>query len=162
MSFLVVECVTGWYTLLPSHGDIPKFQLQLSGLWRWNGAGDVFPALEAGGGVQEGRVLIGIDRHIGDSWWCTSWATANLRKRTCFHFGPGRNERRTRAGEDAVHLLAFHPCREDRGPGCRANPLDAGHFSVRVLWQKGRVWMTPKGCDIFPLPGLKNVLHGSW
>ena len=37
-----------------------------------------------------------------------------------------------------MHLLAFHPCREDRGPGCRANPLDAGHFSVRVLWQEGK------------------------
>eukprot|EP00434_Breviolum_minutum_P011150 symbB.v1.2.009838.t1/scaffold628.1/size179110/1 len=36
--------------------------------------------------------------------------------------------------KDAVHLLAFHPCREDRGPGCRANPLDAGHFSVRAPW----------------------------
>ena len=39
-----------------------------------------------------------------------------------------------RSVQDALHLLAFHPCREDRGPGCRANPLDAGHFSVRAPW----------------------------
>jgi len=32
----------------------------------------------------------------------------------------------------SVKLLAFHPCREDRGPGCRSSPLDAGHYGARA------------------------------
>ncbi|CAK9090824.1 unnamed protein product [Durusdinium trenchii] len=36
--------------------------------------------------------------------------------------------------QEDLDLLAFHPCREDRGPGCRAHPRDAGHFSVRAPW----------------------------
>lgn len=35
-------------------------------------------------------------------------------------------------GESGIELLAFHPRREDRGPGCRASPVDAGHFAVRA------------------------------
>jgi len=33
---------------------------------------------------------------------------------------------------NGIDLLAFHPCREDFGPGCRKSPLDAGHFSTRA------------------------------
>ena len=62
--------------------------------------------------------------------------------------------------EDAVHLLAFHPCREDRGPGCRANPLDAGHFSVRALWQEGKGVIQHQRVVIFSRFPV-NVLHGS-
>lgn len=35
-------------------------------------------------------------------------------------------------GQCNIEMLAFHPWREDRGPGCSSRPLDAGHYSTRA------------------------------
>lgn len=37
-----------------------------------------------------------------------------------------------RSTEGSIKLLAFHPWREDRGPGCRRSPLDEGHYGARA------------------------------
>eukprot|EP00439_Symbiodinium_sp_Y106_P036789 s1687_g4.t1 len=50
------------------------------------------------------------------------------------HFGRLWRESAAVASEDDLELLAFHPLREDQGPGCRASPLDAGHYSTRAPW----------------------------
>ncbi|CAE7715894.1 HERC6 [Symbiodinium sp. KB8] len=50
------------------------------------------------------------------------------------HFGRLWRECAAVASKDDLELLAFHPLREDQGPGCRASPLDAGHYSTRAPW----------------------------
>ncbi|CAE7405178.1 UVR8 [Symbiodinium natans] len=49
-------------------------------------------------------------------------------------FGKLWSEVATAVSKEALDLLAFHPLREDQGPGCRSSPLDPGHYTTRAPW----------------------------
>ena len=143
-----------YVALYPSHGD-RDFEGE-------TGLVTFFPALEAGGGVQEGRVLIGT--LIGNDRWFHDDALLELSRISgkdfllhFFFFKFWTWQKIWTANthsEDAVHLLAFHPCREDRGPACRVKSVGCGTFlCASAMAGREGCHSTPKGCDIFPLPG---------